>query len=85
MGQSNIKTRVVAIVMAKLNVDKNEVTREANFSNDLAADSLDTAELIMEFEKEFDIAIPDIDAEKLNTVGEAIDYIEKKVNKSWIR
>jgi acyl carrier protein len=57
-------------------VDENEVTPEASFTNDLGADSLDTVELIMEFEKEFDIAIPDDQAEKIGTVGEAIAYIE---------
>lgn len=77
MEQDNIKTRVHAIIIGKLNVDEKELTPEANFSNDLGADSLDIAELIMEFEKEFNIAITDSDAEKLNTVGEAIDYIEQ--------
>jgi len=77
MGQTNITTRVKTIIIEKLNVDEKELTPEANFSNDLGADSLDTAELIMEFEKEFNIAITDVDAEKLLTVGEAIDYIEK--------
>ncbi|MEI6118523.1 MAG: acyl carrier protein [bacterium] len=77
MGQTNIKSRVHAIIMGKLNVDAKELTPEANLSNDLGADSLDIAELIIEFEKEFNIAITDSDAEKLNTVGEAIDYIEQ--------
>ena len=77
MAQNNIETRVKKIIIEKLNVDEKELTPEANFSNDLGADSLDTAELIMEFEKEFNIAITDVDAEKLLTVGEAIDYIEK--------
>ena len=74
---SDIANRVKAIIVDKLGVDEGEVTREASFTNDLGADSLDTVELIMEFEKEFDIAIPDDQAEKISTVGEAIDYIEE--------
>lgn len=73
---SDITTRVKAIIVDKLGVDENEVTMEASFTNDLGADSLDTVELIMEFEKEFSIAIPDDQAEKISTVGEAIAYIE---------
>jgi acyl carrier protein len=73
---SDIATKVKAIIVDKLGVDENEVTLEASFTNDLGADSLDTVELIMEFEKEFDIAIPDDQAEKISTVGEAIAYIE---------
>ncbi|MBE9491434.1 MAG: acyl carrier protein [Bacteroidetes bacterium] len=73
---SDIATRVKAIIVDKLGVDDNEVTPEASFTNDLGADSLDTVELIMEFEKEFNIAIPDDQAEKIGTVGEAIAYIE---------
>lgn len=73
---SDIATKVKAIIVDKLGVDENEVTPEASFTNDLGADSLDTVELIMEFEKEFDIAIPDDQAEKIGTVGEAIAYIE---------
>jgi len=74
---SDITTRVKAIIVDKLGVDENEVTPEANFTNDLGADSLDTVELIMELEKEFNIAIPDDQAEKIGTVAQAIDYIEK--------
>jgi len=74
---SDVKSRVVAIIVDKLGVDEGEVTTEASFTNDLGADSLDTVELIMEFEKEFNIAIPDDQAENIQTVGEAIDYIEK--------
>ncbi len=70
-------SKVKAIIVDKLGVDENEVTPEASFTNDLGADSLDTVELIMEFEKEFNIAIPDDQAEKINTVGEAIAYIEE--------
>ena len=73
---SDISSRVNAIIVDKLGVDENEVTPEASFTNDLGADSLDTVELIMEFEKEFNIAIPDDQAEKISTVGDAIKYIE---------
>jgi acyl carrier protein len=73
---SDIATRVKAIIIDKLGVDEKEVTPEASFTNDLGADSLDTVELIMEFEKEFNIAIPDDQAEKISTVGEAVAYIE---------
>ncbi|HNW90149.1 MAG TPA: acyl carrier protein [Bacteroidales bacterium] len=73
---SDITARVKAIIVDKLGVDENEVTPEASFTNDLGADSLDTVELIMEFEKEFNIAIPDEEAEKIGTVGDAIKYIE---------
>ena len=72
---SDIATRVKSIIVDKLGVDENEVTPEASFTNDLGADSLDTVELIMEFEKEFNIAIPDDQAEKIGTVGEATEYI----------
>ncbi|MBN1198997.1 MAG: acyl carrier protein [Bacteroidota bacterium] len=73
---SDIAAKVKAIIVDKLGVDESEVTPEASFTNDLGADSLDTVELIMEFEKEFDIAIPDDQAEKISTVGEATAYIE---------
>ena len=73
---SDIATRVKAIIVDKLGVDEGEITPEASFTNDLGADSLDTVELIMEFEKEFNIAIPDDQAEKIASVGEAISYIE---------
>ena len=74
---SDISSRVKAIIVDKLGVDENEVVSEANFTNDLGADSLDTVELIMEFEEEFGIEIPDDDAEKITTVGSAVEYIEK--------
>lgn len=74
---SDIKSRVVSIIVDKLGVDEGEVSSEASFTNDLGADSLDTVELIMEFEKEFNIAIPDDQAEKIQTVGEAVSYIEE--------
>ncbi|MEZ4887244.1 MAG: acyl carrier protein [Chitinophagales bacterium] len=73
---SDIKSKVTAIIVEKLGVEEVDVTPEANFINDLGADSLDTVELIMEFEKEFDISIPDEDAEKITTVKEAIDYLQ---------
>jgi len=73
---SEIAKKVTAIIVDKLGVEESEVTREASFTNDLGADSLDTVELIMEFEKEFNIAIPDDQAEKISTVGQAVDYIE---------
>ncbi len=76
---SDITGKVTAIIVDKLGVDEKEVTPEASFTNDLGADSLDTVELIMEFEKEFDMAIPDDQAEKISTVGEAIKYIEENV------
>jgi acyl carrier protein len=75
---SEIAKKVVDIVVDKLGVDAAEVVPAASFTNDLGADSLDTVELIMEFEKEFEISIPDEDAEKIGTVGDAITYIEDK-------
>ena len=72
---SDIASRVKAIIVDKLGVDENEITAESSFTNDLGADSLDTVELIMEFEKEFNIAIPDDQAEKIATVGQAVEYI----------
>lgn len=73
---SDIQNRVKAIIVDKLGVDEAEVKPEASFTNDLGADSLDTVELIMEFEKEFGITIPDDQAEKITTVGDAISFIE---------
>ena len=73
---SEIASRVKAIIVDKLGVEESEVTNEASFTNDLGADSLDTVELIMEFEKEFGISIPDDQAEKIATVGDAVSYIE---------
>ncbi|MBO7277117.1 MAG: acyl carrier protein [Bacteroidales bacterium] len=73
---SEIATKVIAIVVDKLGVEESQVTPEANFTSDLGADSLDTVELIMELEKEFNISIPDDQAEKIATVGDAITYIE---------
>ncbi|RMF62204.1 MAG: acyl carrier protein [Calditrichaeota bacterium] len=74
-----LKDKVKDIIVEQLGVDANEVKEEASFIDDLGADSLDTVELVMAFEEEFDIEIPDEDAEKLNTVGEAIKYLEAKI------
>jgi acyl carrier protein len=74
---SEIESKVKAIIVEKLGVEEAEVKTEASFTNDLGADSLDTVELIMEFEKEFGISIPDDKAEKISTVGDAISYIEE--------
>ena len=76
---SEIASKVSAIIVDKLGVEESEVTPEANFQTGLGADSLDTVELIMEFEKEFGISIPDDQAEKIATVGDAIAYIESNV------
>ncbi len=73
---SDIRAKVVSIIVDKLGVEESEVTDEASFTNDLGADSLDTVELIMEFEKEFNLSIPDEEAEKIETVGDAVTYIE---------
>ncbi|MBC8511158.1 MAG: acyl carrier protein [Flavobacteriales bacterium] len=73
---SDVAEKVKAIIVDKLGVDESEVTNEASFTNDLGADSLDTVELIMEFEKEFDIQIPDDKAEAIATVGDAVSFIE---------
>jgi len=73
---ATIEERVAEIVAEQMGVEKAQVTRETSFVNDLGADSLDTVELVMEFEDEFDISIPDEDAEKIQTVGQALDYVE---------
>ncbi|MCF8220543.1 MAG: acyl carrier protein [Cryomorphaceae bacterium] len=73
---SDIRSKVIAIIVDKLNVEETEVTDGASFTNDLGADSLDTVELIMEFEKQFGISIPDDQAETIQTVGDAVSYIE---------
>ena len=74
---ASVAERVIDIVAEQLGVDKEKITAETSFVNDLGADSLDTVELVMELEEEFDINIPDDAAEKIQTVGEAIEYIEK--------
>lgn len=76
---SEIAQKVKSIIIDKLGVEESEVTPEASFTNDLGADSLDTVELIMEFEKEFNISIPDDQAENIGTVGDAISYLEANV------
>ena len=73
---SDINSRVISIIVDKLGVDESKVTKEAKFIDDLGADSLDTVELIMEFEDEFGLEIPDEDAEKILSVSQAVDYIE---------
>lgn len=79
MAESEIAKRVKDVIVDKLGVEASEVNAEASFANDLGADSLDTVEMIMEFEKEFGISIPDDKAENITTVGDAIEYIEKAV------
>lgn len=74
---SEIAEKVKSIIVDKLGVEPSEVTPEASFTNDLGADSLDTVELIMEFEKEFNVSIPDDQAENIGTVGQAIAYLEE--------
>ncbi|MEO8496993.1 MAG: acyl carrier protein [Planctomycetota bacterium] len=74
---ASVHERVVDIVAEQLGVDKDKISKETSFVNDLGADSLDTVELVMELEEEFDINIPDDAAEKIQTVGQAIDFIEK--------
>jgi len=74
---AEIEAKVIEIVSEQMGVDKSEITHETSFINDLNADSLDTVELVMEFEDEFDMSIPDEEAEKIQTIGAAIDYIAK--------
>jgi len=74
-----IEDKVVEIISEQMGVDRSEITRETSFINDLNADSLDTVELVMEFEDEFDLSIPDEEAEKIQTVGAAIDYVAKVI------
>ena len=76
---SDATIKVKAIIVDKLGVDESEVTNDASFTNDLGADSLDTVELIMELEKEFDIQIPDDEAEGIVTVGDAVSFVEKTI------
>ena len=70
-----IESKVIDVISEQMGADKSEITRETSFINDLNADSLDTVELVMEFEDEFDMSIPDEEAEKIQTVGAAVDYI----------
>ncbi|MFP3937942.1 MAG: acyl carrier protein [Phycisphaerae bacterium] len=76
-----VEQRVIEIVAEQMGVDKSEITRETSFINDLNADSLDTVELVMEFEDEFELSIPDEEAEKIQTVGQAVDYIKEHTSK----
>ncbi len=78
----SIEEKVIEIVAEQMGVDKSEITRETSFVNDLNADSLDTVELVMEFEDEFELSIPDEEAEKIQTVGQAIDHIKENSSKA---
>jgi acyl carrier protein len=77
---ADIEKKVKEIIVSKLGVDEAQITLEASFTNDLGADSLDTVELVMEFEKAFNVQIPDEDAEKIGTVGDAVTYLKSKVS-----
>lgn len=79
MDENEIQEKVISIVAEQMGVDKGEINRQTNFVNDLNADSLDTVELVMEFEDEFETSIPDEEAEKIQTVGQAIEYIKDHV------
>ena len=81
MTHAEIEAKVIDIVAEQMGVDKGEINRDTNFVNDLNADSLDTVELVMEFEDEFETSIPDEQAEKIQTVGQAIDFIKEHVDK----
>ncbi len=81
MDEAQIKDKVTAIVAEQMGVDKSELSLETNFVNDLNADSLDTVELVMEFEDEFETSIPDEEAEKIQTVGQAVDFIKEHMDK----
>ena len=78
MSDQNVESKVREIIVSKLGVEDSQVTSGASFTNDLGADSLDTVELVMEFEKAFNLQIPDEDAEKIQTVGDAVTYITSK-------
>jgi acyl carrier protein len=82
MIEKNLETRIKEIIVEQLGVDASEVVEKASFVNDLGADSLDTVELVMAFEEEFGIEISDEEAEKIQTVGSAIEYIKNRINKS---
>jgi acyl carrier protein len=77
---ADIEKKVKEIIVSKLGVEEAQITPEASFTNDLGADSLDTVELVMEFEKAFNVQIPDEDAEKISTVGDAVNYLKAKVS-----
>ena len=82
MSSEAIEAKIKTIVAGQLGRDEAEITRDSSFVNDLNADSLDTVELVMEFEDEFDVTIPDEEAEKIQTVGQAIDYVKNYVVKN---
>lgn len=75
---NDLEAKIKEIIVEKLGVEESDITPDASFTNDLGADSLDTVELIMEFEKEFDVTIPDEDAEQIATVGDAMNYLNEK-------
>ena len=75
----NLENKIKEIIVDKLGIEESEITDSASFTNDLGADSLDTVELIMEFEKEFNVSIPDEEAEKIQTVGDAVSYLKDNV------
>ncbi len=82
MDEAQIKEKVISIVAEQMGVDKGEIKLETSFVNDLNADSLDTVELVMEFEDEFETSIPDDEAEKIQTVGQAINFIKQHIDKA---
>jgi len=82
MDQQEVESKVIDIVAEQMGVDKGEINKDTHFINDLNADSLDTVELVMEFEDEFETSIPDEEAEKIQTVGQAIDYINQHIEQS---
>ncbi len=79
MTETEIEAKVIDIVAEQMGVDKSTITRETNFTNDLHADSLDTVELVMEFEDEFETSIPDEQAEKIQTIGQAVNFIKEAI------
>ncbi len=79
MTEAEIEAKVIDIVAEQMGIDKSEITRDTSFTNDLNADSLDTVELVMEFEDEFETSIPDEQAEKIQTIGQAIDFIKQSI------
>ncbi len=79
MTETEIEAKVIDIVAEQMGVDKSTITRETNFTNDLHADSLDTVELVMEFEDDFETSIPDEQAEKIQTIGQAVDFIKEAI------
>ena len=79
MTEAEIESKVIDIVAEQMGIDKSEISRETSFTNDLNADSLDTVELVMEFEDEFETSIPDEQAEKIQTIGQAIEFIKQSI------